>query len=668
MDEFGDRIYSDSLDPGIYEHDEREEELGMQSDTGSEREEMECALYTQIYFQEENDNKSENNSFNINVFPDNELVDERGHRCDFEDSQLHVHIHGSPPSETEPKIDKSGNADKFNVSKTKSRKTSSLAETDSDNCSSQSSDIEMAFDDGMLSENENFSKNLKFNVKADQVFLLSNRRSSDAKACNNNWEIDDEDRPSLRQPSWKKGAHGKMFQRYHEPVAMTMRCYNCNEIGHMSHVCPKPQKNIICIHCGVTGHNWRDCLDVICYNCDRLGHIAKECVLPRTNVNLKCHRCFMYGHYQQTCSDAWRQFHMTTSLSLVRCKVKRNPNMWCYNCARRGHFGYECNRERFMRHTMPLYPFIRKYRDSDCNLRHVIVDENGNPAEYAEDWKSQINGNKKQHVSREKSHNCRNENDYDESCKKKKKKKSEILDKSIKKKKEKKKNNKEKQQSGKMVEKKSKNSEKKKTGKKKKQGESKKFKINEIGNNFSKSVKTLNGEDCDNNPTSRIPEYVDCAKNDLVLHHGGDRVVKESGNKADIKAIDSLTIDLTVDSTDNAEDSHDHSNTDGTDRKRKNSNSVTNLGTVSDPICLSSQSNEELFDYNIWKNIDSTTKCVDYRDKSGKKRKKKNWQTKSMNHVKDAKKKQKKTKPNKMENTPGRKVVTSHRGFRIILD
>lgn len=40
-----------------------------------------------------------------------------------------------------------------------------------------------------------------------------------------------------------------------------IRCYNCNEVGHLSMNCPKPQRRIRCMKCQRSGHSSRDCTD-----------------------------------------------------------------------------------------------------------------------------------------------------------------------------------------------------------------------------------------------------------------------------------------------------------------------------------------------------------------------------------------------------------------------
>lgn len=188
MDAVENEIHFGSYDAGICE---MEEHYGEQNDfdSESEREEMECALYSQIYFQQEIDNQSENNSYNINVVTDNKQC--LGAQANSKTSKASYDSNGSQLCTLEPsksvlecRVGKSRSSSPAGRDTKQScsdrakgcTKRSSLHEEDSDSCSS--SDIEMAFDDGLLSADDSFRKNIKFNVKADQISLLSKQRSS----------------------------------------------------------------------------------------------------------------------------------------------------------------------------------------------------------------------------------------------------------------------------------------------------------------------------------------------------------------------------------------------------------------------------------------------------------------------------------------------------------
>ena len=43
--------------------------------------------------------------------------------------------------------------------------------------------------------------------------------------------------------------------RYYAPDRSGVRCYNCDQTGHMSFDCPKPRKMNPCHKCGNTGHH-----------------------------------------------------------------------------------------------------------------------------------------------------------------------------------------------------------------------------------------------------------------------------------------------------------------------------------------------------------------------------------------------------------------------------
>lgn len=155
-----------------------------------------------------------------------------------------------------------------------------------------------------------------------------------------------------------------LLGRYYKP--MSVRCHNCNEVGHLSKVCPKPKKVIVCYLCGGSGHSGKSCKNPICFNCNKPGHVSADCTGPRRSRYKDCPRCQMLGHNYYECPDIWRQFHLTTNHGpLVRGKKLENSRKNCSNCAGEDHFNFECEDERMDRYCLPSYPFISQYRKSD---------------------------------------------------------------------------------------------------------------------------------------------------------------------------------------------------------------------------------------------------------------------------------------------------------------
>uniref|UniRef100_T1JNG1 RNA helicase n=1 Tax=Strigamia maritima TaxID=126957 RepID=T1JNG1_STRMM len=71
-------------------------------------------------------------------------------------------------------------------------------------------------------------------------------------------------------------------------VEEDVTCYNCNEEGHMSKDCPKPQRSR-------RG----------CRNCGEDGHIAAECTEPKKEGgdSNTCNRCKKEGHMSKDCTE-----------------------------------------------------------------------------------------------------------------------------------------------------------------------------------------------------------------------------------------------------------------------------------------------------------------------------------------------------------------------------
>ncbi|XP_067672275.1 zinc finger CCHC domain-containing protein 7-like [Haliotis asinina] len=184
------------------------------------------------------------------------------------------------------------------------------------------------------------------------------------------WKINQQDRlGNVGGMSRGQGSLGGRFGgaglggRYYRPSSV--KCLNCNEVGHLSKDCPRPKKSQICIFCGYTGHFYRNCPQSLCYNCNQPGHTARQCEAPRQKLHWKCFRCDMFGHSHENCTDHWRQFHLTTSVKQL-CPSRgqsdvTNKRRYCYNCGSRKHYGFECEKSRIDSHSMATYPLVARY-------------------------------------------------------------------------------------------------------------------------------------------------------------------------------------------------------------------------------------------------------------------------------------------------------------------
>lgn len=152
----------------------------------------------------------------------------------------------------------------------------------------------------------------------------------------------------------------KTSRRYFEAPNPLVKCYNCNEFGHMSSSCPNPCVKVRCVYCGEIGHTAFTCKQVICHRClgvnlKQIGHKVSEC----RGSNRDCFLCKRSGHSAKDCLtrtdcigakqeelvrclDCREKGH--ANCSQIECKSKR---VYCIKCGEKGHSLDECdNRHR----------------------------------------------------------------------------------------------------------------------------------------------------------------------------------------------------------------------------------------------------------------------------------------------------------------------------------
>lgn len=107
---------------------------------------------------------------------------------------------------------------------------------------------------------------------------------------------------------------------------ITLKCFNCGEVGHMAKNCPSEQVTF-CIRCNQNGHEDRECKYTKCFKCNQMGHVAYECPV-RLREMILCQRCNNIGHNSEDC--------------LIRPhKINKNylkfNNLSCFFCGSKDH-------------------------------------------------------------------------------------------------------------------------------------------------------------------------------------------------------------------------------------------------------------------------------------------------------------------------------------------
>ena len=162
--------------------------------------------------------------------------------------------------------------------------------------------------------------------------------------------------------------------RYYAPDRSGVRCYNCDQTGHMSFDCPKPRKMNPCHKCGNTGHQNRDCPDDICFNCKMPGHVSRDCTGSRVRRwGENCDRCGGAGHASWQCADRWRQYHSVVTDSQIApgapdprplptaADHSESSFRSCYNCGGDDHMGHQCRHARRTEWAPAPIPEVRLY-------------------------------------------------------------------------------------------------------------------------------------------------------------------------------------------------------------------------------------------------------------------------------------------------------------------
>ena len=96
------------------------------------------------------------------------------------------------------------------------------------------------------------------------------------------------------EPSTGKKSDKKAARRYFDGEDISVKCYKCARVGHISTECTNATVFKPCWLCGLRGHPAFRCTRELCFRCMKAGHQSRECTNPR--VSVKC--CFWCGSTQ----------------------------------------------------------------------------------------------------------------------------------------------------------------------------------------------------------------------------------------------------------------------------------------------------------------------------------------------------------------------------------
>ena len=112
-----------------------------------------------------------------------------------------------------------------------------------------------------------------------------------------------------------------------------------------------------------------------CLNCNKLGHERVNCTEQRRDIY--CSRCRSSRHAYENCPSVWRCYTLSYA---PLCEIQA---MFCYNCARAGHYGDECNSPRPMNQRRgDDSAFCNANLSRDCKMLRKPADETGGLRQY----------------------------------------------------------------------------------------------------------------------------------------------------------------------------------------------------------------------------------------------------------------------------------------------
>lgn len=82
---------------------------------------------------------------------------------------------------------------------------------------------------------------------------------------------------------------------------ISVKCNNCNEVGHRQFECPNPLLETFCCHLCGGNHDPGDCSSIICFRCNRFGHHSRFCDNSRHQKEAVCTLCGLISHCPSSC-------------------------------------------------------------------------------------------------------------------------------------------------------------------------------------------------------------------------------------------------------------------------------------------------------------------------------------------------------------------------------
>lgn len=147
--------------------------------------------------------------------------------------------------------------------------------------------------------------------------------------------------------SSKKPARSTNEARYFK-ANISVICFNCGEVGHMSSGCLNPKTEKTCSYCAETGHELHQCPNLRCSRCLEKGHRAKDCPNERWDRGA-CDICGSTAHRRRECRILYDDFHGIFCMACGKpghsCCITDPPvrkTMYCPNCAGE-HLIQDCN-------------------------------------------------------------------------------------------------------------------------------------------------------------------------------------------------------------------------------------------------------------------------------------------------------------------------------------